>query len=74
MKKKVEKKTQGQVRVYNAGAPAHPGFHGRFTCGTGPDEEPDCFQNAVKGLLKKGHSETKAKKAVEACFKALSKF
>jgi hypothetical protein len=74
MKKKTEKKTQGQVLVHNAVAPVQPGFHGRFTCGTAPDEEPDCFQNAVRGLLKKGHSETKAMKAVEACFKALSKF
>ncbi len=74
MKKKAEKKTPGQVHNYNARAPVQPGLHGRFTCGNAPDEEPDCFQNAVKGLLKKGHSETKAMKAVEACFKALSKF
>lgn len=73
MKKKAEDKSQGREKN-NIGVPFDPGFSGRLTCGIGPDEEPDCFQNAVRGLLKKGHSETKAKKAVEACFKALSKF
>jgi hypothetical protein len=73
MKKTVENKPPVQKGANKFNLPFNSGFHGRFTCGTGPDEEPDCFENTVRGLLKKGQPEAKAKQIAEACFKALAK-
>ncbi len=73
MKKNSENKTKEPKGDHNIGETINPEFPGRFTCGTGPDEEPACFQAAVRGLVNKGHSETEAKKAAEACFRALAK-
>ena len=61
-------------RGHSIRKPLDTGFPVRFSCGTGPDEESDCFQNAVRGLVNKGYLETEAKKTAEACFKALAKF
>jgi hypothetical protein len=73
MKKTVENKPPVQKGAYKISLPFNTTFPGKFTCGNGPDEEPDCFDNTVRGFLKKGQSETKAKRIAEACFKALAK-
>jgi len=73
MKEKAENKWYRHEKYHEAGASIYPSFVGRFTCGTGPDEEPDGFQNAVSGFLRKGNSQWEAKKAAEACFRALAK-
>lgn len=74
MKKTVENKHPVQKGANTISLPFSSGFPGRFTCGTGPDKEPDGFENAVMGLLKKGQPEAEAKRIAEACFKALAKF
>jgi len=73
MKEKAENKRYRQEKIHDPGTSVYPSFVGRFTCGTGPDEEPDGFQNAVSGFLKKGKSQWEANKAAEACFRALAK-
>jgi len=73
MKRKAKTRTSGQERDENSREIHHPGIAGRFTCGTGPDEEPENFQVAVRGLTQRGHFGSDAKKIAEACFKALAK-
>ncbi len=68
----MEKRTTNQTfknenHIFNSGS------YGRLTCGIGPDDEPESFQVTVRGLMKRGNSENRARKITEACYKHLVK-